>query len=235
MLPSAASAAARLAVIVDLPTPPLPDATQITFFTWARAPCGKLVAAQRLLKVRLLVVGEDVELDGDGRDALDLADVLRDRVDEMGADRAARGGEGDDHAHAPVVGDVDRAHHAELDDVLAELGVDDGAKLVRDLLFGGETHPSILTGGLSGYGELHEAREPRPSPVRLPRHGSRRLRRRHGPARPRLRRLEDGRELVRAAAWPGALPVPLRVGGGGVAPGHSRGARRFATPTASTS
>jgi hypothetical protein len=29
-----------LAVIVDLPTPPFPEATQITFFTSASAPCG---------------------------------------------------------------------------------------------------------------------------------------------------------------------------------------------------
>ena len=52
----------------------------------------KLVAAERLLEVRALLVGEDVELDRDGGDALDLADVLGDRVDEVGADRAARGG-----------------------------------------------------------------------------------------------------------------------------------------------
>ena len=38
--PSALSAAARLAVIVDLPTPPLPEATQITFLTCASAPSG---------------------------------------------------------------------------------------------------------------------------------------------------------------------------------------------------
>ena len=31
-----------MAVIVDLPTPPLPEATQITFLTWASAPSGSL-------------------------------------------------------------------------------------------------------------------------------------------------------------------------------------------------
>ncbi|MCY1360745.1 hypothetical protein D9M68_847740 [compost metagenome] len=31
--PSAASASARLTAVVDLPTPPLPEATAITFFT----------------------------------------------------------------------------------------------------------------------------------------------------------------------------------------------------------
>ena len=39
--PSACSAAARLVVIVDLPTPPLPEATQTTFLTWASAPSGR--------------------------------------------------------------------------------------------------------------------------------------------------------------------------------------------------
>src|SRR3954452_16604462 len=39
-LPCVASAAARFAVIVDLPTPPLPDPTHTTFDTRARAPSG---------------------------------------------------------------------------------------------------------------------------------------------------------------------------------------------------
>src|SRR3954451_9321436 len=39
-MPSDASAAARLAVTVDLPTPPLPEPTQITFLTAASAPVG---------------------------------------------------------------------------------------------------------------------------------------------------------------------------------------------------
>src|SRR4051812_21370689 len=41
VLPSAWRAAARLAVTVDLPTPPLPEPTQITFLTAASAPCGR--------------------------------------------------------------------------------------------------------------------------------------------------------------------------------------------------
>src|SRR3954463_7257406 len=39
-IPSSASAAARFAVTVDLPTPPLPEPTQMMFFTAARAPVG---------------------------------------------------------------------------------------------------------------------------------------------------------------------------------------------------
>src|SRR4051795_2179108 len=39
-LPSAASAAARFAVSVDLPTPPLPEPMQMTLLTCARAPVG---------------------------------------------------------------------------------------------------------------------------------------------------------------------------------------------------
>src|SRR3954454_454541 len=39
-MPSSVSAAARFAVTVDLPTPPLPEPTQTMFFTAARAPVG---------------------------------------------------------------------------------------------------------------------------------------------------------------------------------------------------
>jgi hypothetical protein len=39
-LPSVASAAARFAVTLDLPTPPLPDPMQTTFETWASDPSG---------------------------------------------------------------------------------------------------------------------------------------------------------------------------------------------------
>ena len=39
-LPSSVSAAARFAVSVDLPTPPLPDPTHRTLRTWASAPAG---------------------------------------------------------------------------------------------------------------------------------------------------------------------------------------------------
>src|SRR3954467_13023677 len=39
-MPSSVSAAARFAVTVDLPTPPLPEPTQMMFFTAARAPGG---------------------------------------------------------------------------------------------------------------------------------------------------------------------------------------------------
>ena len=116
MWPSACSAAARLAVIVDLPTPPLPEATQITFLTWARAPSGSLRPAELLLEPGLLAVGEDVEADVDGVHALELGDVLDDGLLEVVADRAAGGGQRDDDLDAAVVADLDRAHHPELDD-----------------------------------------------------------------------------------------------------------------------
>ena len=50
-MPSAWSAAARLAVTVDLPTPPLPEPTQITFFTRASAPCGSAPRPRRCWSV----------------------------------------------------------------------------------------------------------------------------------------------------------------------------------------
>ena len=89
-LPSAASAAARLAVSVDLPTPPLPEPTQMTFATCASAPVGQAAAAELLLQRALLLVGEHVEVDVDAGDALERADGLRDAGLEVAADRAAR-------------------------------------------------------------------------------------------------------------------------------------------------
>ncbi len=45
--PSALSAAARLAVSVDLPTPPLPEPTHTTLRTCASAPSGRLERPSR--------------------------------------------------------------------------------------------------------------------------------------------------------------------------------------------
>ena len=95
-----------MAVIVDLPTPPLPEATQITFLTWAKA-VGKLVAAELLLEVALLGVGEDVEADLDRRDPVELSDVLDDRLLEVVADRAAGGGQRHDDVHGAGSGLLD--------------------------------------------------------------------------------------------------------------------------------
>jgi hypothetical protein len=52
---------------------------------------------------------------------------------EVVADRASGRGERDDHVHGLVVGLLDRAHHSERDDVLAELRVDHASEGVLDL------------------------------------------------------------------------------------------------------
>ena len=123
-----------MAVIVDLPTPPLPEATQITFFTWARAPGGQLAAAERLLQGAFLLVGENVEADRDLGHPVQLGDLFGDGLFEVGADRAARRGQRDDDLDPAVVADLDRADHAQLDDRAAQLGVDHGSQLLGYLI-----------------------------------------------------------------------------------------------------
>ena len=76
-------------MIVDLPTPPLPEPTQTTFETCASAPSGSPPAAELLLQPGLLLVGEDVEGDVDALDALERADRRADGGLEVAADRAA--------------------------------------------------------------------------------------------------------------------------------------------------
>ena len=56
----------------------------------------QLAAAERLLQVAFLLVGEDVEADRDLGHAVELGDLLGDRLFEVGADRAAGGGQRDD-------------------------------------------------------------------------------------------------------------------------------------------
>ena len=54
---------------------------------------GELASAQRLLKGALLLVGEDVEAHRDLGHAVELGDLLGDRLLEMGADGTARRGQ----------------------------------------------------------------------------------------------------------------------------------------------
>ena len=123
-----------MAVIVDLPTPPLPEATQITFFTWASAPAGSLPRPSVCCRCRFLLVGEDVEADGDLGYPVQLGDLFGDGLFEVGADRAAGGGQRDDDLDPAVVADLDRANHAQLDDRAPQLGIDHGAQLLGYLI-----------------------------------------------------------------------------------------------------
>src|ERR687895_2651465 len=76
----------------------------------------------------------------------------------MGADRAAGRGERHDDVDSTLLRLVDRAHHPQGDDVLAQLGVDDVAKRVLDLV-------------LAEHAPLSVAKAPTPPPK-----GRRRLR-----------------------------------------------------------
>ena len=95
---------------------------------------GQLAAAERLLQGRFLLVGEDVEADRDLGHPVQLGDLLGDGLFEVGADRAARRGQRDDDLDPAAVVDLDRAHHAQLDDRAAQLGVDHGAQLLGYLI-----------------------------------------------------------------------------------------------------
>jgi hypothetical protein len=53
LAPSAASASARLTVVVLLPTPPLPDATAMTFFTLGSSCTPRCTACAMILLDRL--------------------------------------------------------------------------------------------------------------------------------------------------------------------------------------
>ena len=136
-LPSAASAAARLAVSVDLPTPPLPEPTHSTFATCASAPVRQAAPPELLLQRGLLLIGEHVEVDVHVRDPLQRRDGLRDRGLEVALDRAAGRGQRHGHIDHAVAGHVDRAHHVELDDRPPQLGVDHGLQRLAYLLFVG--------------------------------------------------------------------------------------------------
>src|ERR671914_864824 len=98
------------------------------------------LAAEALGERLLLLVREDVEADLHVLDAQRLH-VLDDRLLEVGPDRAARRGERHDDVDPAFLGLLDRAHHPQGDDVLAQLGVDDVAKRVLDLVLA--EHPPL--------------------------------------------------------------------------------------------
>ena len=89
--------------------------------------------AELALQAPLLLVREHVEGEIDADHALQSTDRLIDSGLEMTADRAARRGQRDDHVDDAVGVHLDRTHHLELDDVAAQLRVDDGAQRFSDL------------------------------------------------------------------------------------------------------
>ena len=124
--PCAANAAARLTVSVDLPTPPLPEATAITRVvgsSWialsdsGRPPRSFEVSAARSSGLMTSNSSRTAV------DALDGADLTRDLLLERVPERAAGDGERDRDRDV-AAGDRDLADHVELGDRLAQLGID---------------------------------------------------------------------------------------------------------------
>ena len=81
-----------------------------------QGPLRQLAAAEGLLQLAFLVVGKDIEADRNRGHPVQLGNLLGHRLFEVGADRAAGGGQRDDHLDPPVLLDVDRANHPQLDD-----------------------------------------------------------------------------------------------------------------------
>ena len=131
--PRSTSAAAMLAVSVDLPTPPLPDATATTRVAGSSrilaARGGRRGAGSR---ARPSPRAHHVEVERDARDALDAADVPRDLVLEARPERAARHRERDRHVDVASARDDDVAHHLELGHGPLELGVDHELERLQD-------------------------------------------------------------------------------------------------------
>jgi hypothetical protein len=84
---------------------------------------GQRRPAEPLLQLALLGLGEHVEFHLHVGDALQGDERLGDGLLEVRADRAAGGRQRDDDHRLPVGGDVDAAHHAEVDDRAAQLGI----------------------------------------------------------------------------------------------------------------
>ena len=127
-LPVAANAAARLTVTELLPTPPLPLAMASTRHDSGTSVSGASSrACQRALSITSVRSSEFISPHTmrHGGDAGVDADPRLDLALDVGAQRAATDRQLDADGDAAVGIDVDGGHHAERDDVGAELGIDD--------------------------------------------------------------------------------------------------------------
>ncbi len=128
--PRWASAAARLAVTDDLPTPPLPDATAST-----RAVVGivlgpaALRASRRAMPMALERSSAVISVQSMDAPVTPGSPSTRLRISrlELGPQWAPGGGEGEGDGDVAGGGDLGTPSHAQLDDVGPELGVDDTA------------------------------------------------------------------------------------------------------------
>ena len=102
--PRAASAAARLAVTDDLPTPPLPLPTAITRVvaeTSVGGACSASACGPAASRSRALFLGHLVVLDATVADAGQARDLRRHVVADLAPQRAGGGGERDLHRDRP--------------------------------------------------------------------------------------------------------------------------------------
>ena len=128
---------------MDLPTPPLPEPTQITFLTARERALGQPAAAAEPLLECLLLLVESTSKPTVTRarrpsSALTLCVTAFSKWERIGQPAVVRE---TTHVHAARVGLLDRADHPEGDDVLAQLGVDDAAQGVVYLFLGGHRDP----------------------------------------------------------------------------------------------
>ena len=130
-LPSSVSAAARFEVSVDLPTPPLPDPMHRTWPTWASAPAGIEPRPSVFCSAAFSVSDRTSKATVDRADAGDRAGLARDRLGEVLRIGQPAVVSETVTCDVAAVGDVDRAHHAELDDRAAQLRVDDALRALR--------------------------------------------------------------------------------------------------------
>jgi hypothetical protein len=94
---------------------------------------GETAAPELLLERGLLRIAEHVEVDIHVGYPVESRDRIGDGGLEVAPDRTAGRGQGDGHIHDSIRAHVDRAHHVELDDRAAQLGVDHALQGVADL------------------------------------------------------------------------------------------------------
>ena len=137
---------------LDLPTPPLPLATAMIRVLSGTSVSGALSAA--FLRARCITSVRCswrhlAEVDLHRAHAGHARQLPLDVVADLGAQRAARDGEGHRDPHVALVAHRHLADHAQLHDVGAQLRVDHPAQGVEDVGFGGRGHDQPFYPGLA--------------------------------------------------------------------------------------
>jgi hypothetical protein len=126
-----------LAVTLDLPTPPFPDAIssgRVRELGVLRSRRGGGVAVEAAAQGLSLVVGHHGEVHRHAGDAVDREHGGVDPMGDLVAQRAAGDREGDEDLDRAVVGDLDLAHHVQVDDRSVQFRVLHRAQGLDDLV-----------------------------------------------------------------------------------------------------